>query len=61
MRVPDGQESDCRWHCANLLRHLLFPTDFSEIAAEALLLLEILAPKGVARVTLLHALEVSHG
>jgi nucleotide-binding universal stress UspA family protein len=41
-----------------LLRHLLFPTDFSEIAAEALLLLELLAPKGVARITLLHALEV---
>ena len=37
---------------------MLFPTDFSEIAAEALLALELLARSGVARVTLLHALEV---
>lgn len=46
------------WRCDKLLRHVLFPTDFSEIAAEALVLLELLAPKGVGRVTLLHVLKV---
>lgn len=51
----------CPWQCAELLRHVLFPTDFSEIAAEALAALELLAPRGVARVTLLHALEVHLG
>jgi nucleotide-binding universal stress UspA family protein len=51
----------CLWRCAELLRHVLFPTDFSEIAAEALVTLELLAPRGVAQATLLHALEVHMG
>jgi nucleotide-binding universal stress UspA family protein len=54
----DRAAPGCLWRCAELLRHLLVPTDFSEIAAEALIILELLAPRGVARVTLLHALEV---
>ena len=59
VRVTEERRSPhCLWRCAELLRHVLFPTDFSEIAAEALLALELLAPRGVARVTLLHALEV---
>ena len=56
--TEEPRASRCLWQCAELLRHVLFPTDFSEIAAEALLALELLAPRGVARVTLLHALEV---
>jgi nucleotide-binding universal stress UspA family protein len=54
----DRDSPNCLWQCQELLRHVLFPTDFSEIAAEALVALELLAPRGVARVTLLHALEV---
>jgi nucleotide-binding universal stress UspA family protein len=55
---PERREPHSLWQCTELLRHVLFPTDFSEIAAEALLVVELLAPRGVARVTLLHALEV---
>ena len=51
----------CLWKCPELLRHVLFPTDFSEVAAAALVVLELLAPRGVAQVTLLHALEVHLG
>jgi nucleotide-binding universal stress UspA family protein len=58
VRVSNRSSPNCLWQCAELLRHVLFPTDFSEIAAEALVALELLAASGVARVTLLHALEV---
>ncbi len=59
VRIPADREAPhCLWRCRELLRHVLFPTDFSEIAAEALMVLELLAPRGVARVTLLHALEI---
>ena len=57
--LQDGQPASCLWRCTDLLRHLLLPTDFSAIAAEALCYLELLAPKGVTRVTLLHALKPS--
>jgi len=56
--TADRAAPHCLWRCRELLRHILFPTDFSEIAAEALVVLELLAPQGVARVTLLHALEI---
>jgi nucleotide-binding universal stress UspA family protein len=59
VRVDEGREPSCPWHCTELLDHLLFPTDFSQTAAEALCYLELLALRGVNRVTLLHALERS--
>ena len=58
---PERREPHSLWQCTELLRHVLFPTDFSEIAAEALVALELLARRGVARATLLHALEVHMG
>jgi len=61
VRVADGQEPSCLWHCTELLSHLLFPTDFSQTAAEAMCYLELLAPRGVTRVTLLHALMPTPG
>jgi len=61
VRVAGGREPDCLWHCTKLLSHLLFPTDFSQTAAEAMCYLELLAPRGVARVTLLHALMTAPG
>jgi nucleotide-binding universal stress UspA family protein len=61
VRVVGGQEPDCLWHCTELFNHLLFPTDFSQNAAEAMCYLELLAPRGVKRVTLLHALMTTPG
>jgi nucleotide-binding universal stress UspA family protein len=61
VRVTDHRAPSCLWHCTELLGHLLFPTDFSQTAAEAMCYLELLAPRGVARVTLLHALMTASG
>jgi nucleotide-binding universal stress UspA family protein len=44
-----------------LLRHVLFPTDFSEIAARAGDYVAGLAPRGLSQVTVLHALDVPGG
>ncbi|MBI4794542.1 MAG: universal stress protein [Deltaproteobacteria bacterium] len=51
----------CRLQATQLLRHVLFPTDFSEIAARAADYVEHLAPKGLAQVTVLSALDVPGG
>ncbi len=48
----------CQLHTRELLRHVLFPTDFSTVASPAVPLLEYLIPKGLSEVTLLHALDV---
>jgi nucleotide-binding universal stress UspA family protein len=61
VRVTDGREPSCLWHCHELLENLLFPTDFSQTAAEAMCYLELLASRGVNRVTLLHALMTAPG
>jgi nucleotide-binding universal stress UspA family protein len=59
VRVPEGAaQATCLWHCTDLLHHLLLPTDFSEPAAEALCYVELLVPRGVERLTLVHALQV---
>jgi nucleotide-binding universal stress UspA family protein len=44
-----------------LLRHVLFPTDFSEIAARACRYVERLGSLGASQVTLLNALDVPGG
>ncbi len=51
----------CRLNATDMLRHVLVPTDFSDIADRALAYVERLVPKGVGRVTLLHAIEVPGG
>jgi nucleotide-binding universal stress UspA family protein len=51
----------CRLQATELLRHLLFPTDFSLTSERAGLYLERLADRGVTQVTLLHALDVPGG
>jgi nucleotide-binding universal stress UspA family protein len=56
--MPQGT---CRIQAQELLRHVLFPTDFSEIAERACTYLERLAPKGVSQVTVLNALNVPGG
>jgi nucleotide-binding universal stress UspA family protein len=51
----------CRLQATQLLRHVLFPTDFSEIAARAADYVEHLVPKGLGQVTILSALDVPGG
>ena len=59
VRVKQERETDtCRLHCGSLLRHVLFPTDFSEIGARAGEFVESLATRGIGQVTLLSALDV---
>jgi len=61
-RIKEGvAEGSCRLQATELLRHLLFPTDFSGTAARARDHLVRLAPRGIARVTVLHALDVPGG
>jgi nucleotide-binding universal stress UspA family protein len=59
VRVPEGDNTaTCLWRCTDVLRHLLLPTDFSAPAAQALCYVELLAPRGVGRVSLVHALQI---
>jgi nucleotide-binding universal stress UspA family protein len=59
VRVKQDREADpCRLHCGSLLRHVLFPTDFSAIGARAGEFVELLAARGIGQVTLLSALDV---
>jgi nucleotide-binding universal stress UspA family protein len=51
----------CRLQASELLRHILFPTDFSFISERAGSYLERLADRGASRVTVLHALDVPGG
>ncbi|GLI34730.1 universal stress protein [Desulforhabdus amnigena] len=53
-----GQGGTCQLRTTELLRHVLFPTDFSQVANGAAAYLEYLAPRGLSKVTILHALEV---
>jgi nucleotide-binding universal stress UspA family protein len=48
----------CRLNCTQLLRHILFPTDFSEVSERALGYVESLGSKGNGRLTLLTALDL---
>jgi nucleotide-binding universal stress UspA family protein len=52
------ERGTCRLEAIEMLRHLLFPTDFSPTAAQALEYLEALAKKGLGEVTILNALEL---
>jgi|WetSurMetagenome_2_1015567.scaffolds.fasta_scaffold24290_3 nucleotide-binding universal stress UspA family protein len=59
VKVKDGlKQGTCRLQATELLRHVLFPTDFSEIADRACTYVEFLAAKGANRVTMLNALDV---
>jgi|UniRef100_A0A7V6DPD4 nucleotide-binding universal stress UspA family protein len=55
---PEKPQGRCRLTCTELLRHILFPSDFSKISDRALEYVVGLAPKGVGQVTLLNALDV---
>jgi len=62
VRVKKDQEADASpLHGDSLLRHVLFPTDFSEIGVRAGEFVEKLAAKAKGEVTLLTALNVPRG
>lgn len=56
--LPPGT---CRIQAQELLRHVLFPTDFSVTAERACAYVERLAPRGISQVTVLNALDVPGG
>jgi len=56
--MPQGS---CRVQATELLRHVLFPTDFSLTSERARSYLERLVDRGASQVTLLHALDVPGG
>ncbi len=57
LKTP-GQPGSCQISRRELLRHVLFPTDFSETSSRTLEYVELLAAKGLSQVTLLNALDV---
>ncbi len=56
-----GQPGSCDISHTAVLRHVLLPTDFSEISSRALEYAERLAAKGLTQVTVLNALDVPEG
>lgn len=53
-----GRGAGCQLRTTELLRHVLFPTDFSQVATGGAAYLEYLVSRGLTEVTVLHALEV---
>ena len=60
LKMP-GHPGACQIYHAEILRHVLLPTDFSPISSRALEYVERLAAKGLGRVTVLNALDVPGG
>jgi nucleotide-binding universal stress UspA family protein len=57
VKQVEGEGRDnCHLRSTELLRHVLFPTDFSEVANTAFGRLRRMVPLGLSRVTLVHAL-----
>jgi nucleotide-binding universal stress UspA family protein len=54
----ERQGGSCQLRTTELLRHVLFPTDFSRVPTQAAAYLEYLTSRGLSEVTVLHALEV---
>lgn len=57
LKMP-GKPGSCEISHTEILRHVLLPTDFSEISLRALEYVERLAAQGLTQVTLLNALEL---
>jgi nucleotide-binding universal stress UspA family protein len=60
LKMP-GKPGSCEISRTEILRHVLFPADFSEISLRALEYVERLAMKGLEQVTVLNALDVPGG
>lgn len=62
VRLKEGMAAgSCRLQATQLLRHVLFPTDFSEISLRAGDYVTRLARRGISQLTVLHALDVPGG
>lgn len=57
--LDGGKGGSCQLRTPELLRHVLFPTDFSQIAADIPAHIEQIAHSGISEITVLHVLEVS--
>jgi nucleotide-binding universal stress UspA family protein len=57
--MDGGKGGSCQLRTPELLRHVLFPTDFSQVAGDVPEHIERIAPSGIAELTVLHVLEVS--
>ena len=60
LKMP-GKPGSCEISQTQVLRHVLLPTDFSEISSRALEYVQRLAAKGLYQVTVLNALDVPGG
>jgi nucleotide-binding universal stress UspA family protein len=60
LKTP-GEPGSCQISRSEVLRHVLLPTDFSEISSRALEYVERLGAQGLTRVTVLNALDVPGG
>lgn len=59
IRLKEGMAyGSCRLQATDLLRHVLYPADFSKISERAGEFVTRLAPQGISQVTVLHALDV---
>lgn len=56
--MEGGRVGSCQLRTQELLRHVLFPTDFSNVAGDIPPYLEHLASRGLSEVTVLHVLEL---
>jgi nucleotide-binding universal stress UspA family protein len=56
--MEGGRGGSCQLRTNELLRHVLFPTDFSKVAGDIPPYIEHLAFKGLSELTVLHALEL---
>ncbi len=57
LKTP-GKPGSCQLSRREVFRHVLFPTDFSEISRRALEFVERLVAKGIGQLTMLNALDV---
>lgn len=57
--LDGGKGGGCQLRAPELLRHVLFPTDFSQLAGDVPAHIERMAPSGLSKLTVLHVLEVS--
>jgi nucleotide-binding universal stress UspA family protein len=60
LKIP-GKPGSCEISRTEVLRHVLLPTDFSEISLRALEYVERLAAKGLSQVTVLNTLDMPGG
>lgn len=56
--MDGGKGGSCQLRKQELLRHVLFPTDYSKIAGDIPPVIEHLSSRGLSELTILHAMEL---